>query len=174
MKRNHVNLVSEGYRNPKHRHIDKLILRVALVFLVIFSGSSLKALIGNSAGGAYNTLMLDGKATDETALSTVTTGKLSLVASHTGAGELRAVPFYAYVIRDGKIVDADAFAHNHAVTEIEISAVLEMARYGDQMIIDPAGENAAKSRRVIVVRQNRYVPQFEWWPGLNARRKDGC
>ncbi len=84
------------------------------------------------------------------------------------------VPFYAYLMRDGKIVDANAFARHNAVTEIEISAILKTARYGDQMIIDPAGDNAAKNRRVIVVRQNRYMPQFNWWSGLNVQRKDGC
>ncbi len=152
-------------------------LKLTLALLVILSGSSLKALIGNSAGGAYNTLMLDGKATDETALSSATTGKLSLATLHDGTGESRLVPFYAYVIREGKIVDANAFAHNNAVTEIEISAILETARYGDQIIIDPAGENANNNRRVIVVRQSRYIPQFDWWPGQPWRKpqgKDGC
>ncbi len=154
--------------------MNKLMLKLTLAFLVILSGSSLRALIGNGAGGAYNTLMLNGKVTDETTLSSVTTGKLSLVALHAGTGESQLIPFYAYVIREGKIVDADAFAHNHAVTEIEISAILKTARYGDQMIIDPAGENTARNRKVIVVRQNRYIPKFDWWPGQNALRKDGC
>ncbi len=154
--------------------MDKLIFKATLALFVIFSGFSPKALVEKGSKEACNTLILNGKVTDEAALSSVTAGKLGLVSSRTGAGKPGRVSFYAYLIRAGKIVDADAFAHNNAVTEIEISEILRPAKDGDLMVIDPAGESASKNRRVIVVRQKQYTPQFNWWPGQKALQKDGC
>ncbi len=174
MMRRHVNLLSAEHRNLKYRYMHKLILKVALVFLVILPGASPKALTEKGGNGLNNRLMLNGKVTDETALSSAITGKLSMVSLHTGTGESRLVPFYAYLIREEKIVDADAFAHNNAVTEIEMSDILKSAKEGDRIIIDPAEEKTAEKRRVIMVRQRRYTPQFNLWPGQIAVQKDGC
>lgn len=154
------------------KHVNLLFITTLALFAIL-SGSS-KALIQNGEPGISNILMLNGKVTDENTLSWETTGKLSLGTLHTEAGKPGRISFYAYVIRAGKIVDTDAFAHNNAVTEIEMSDILKSAKEGDQIIIDPAGENPAKNRRVIAVRKKRYTPQFNLWPGQIAVQKDGC
>lgn len=152
------------------KHLNLLLISAVLMASAGLVSPNPFADVEISEADANPALMLNGKVTNENALASVTTGKLSLEAWQAASGKTEPVPFYAYLIRAGKIVDADAFAHNNAVTEIEMSAILKPAKDGDRMIIDPAVENTKAKRRVIIVKQYRFI----WWPWQNGQAKDGC
>lgn len=119
------------------------------------------------------TLLLNGKTIRTEQLLGVSRGIISLHQNTTSSNDRQVIPFYVYLRRDGMIVDAQAYAHNHAVSQYEIAEVLKAARAGDELIIDPASQNDKHARRSIIVRSNQIVPPFNWyfnWTG----KKDNC
>ncbi|GAB2800804.1 hypothetical protein GCM10027275_53530 [Rhabdobacter roseus] len=119
----------------------------------------------------FNPFLLNGKPMDLTRLTTSTSGVLSLVKNDPAAAPAAQVPFLIYLRRAGKIVDASAYAHNHAVTEIEIATVLRGAQPGDELVVDPTSEEIGQ--RTITVKQPLYAPYMPWFFGAN-KGKDGC
>ncbi|WP_221393962.1 hypothetical protein [Dyadobacter sp. NIV53] len=128
----------------------------------------------NTADNFYpNPLLLNGKSVEFSIFSLVNTGKISLVKGNPDSELKTKIPFYIYIKRSGKIVDAYSYAHNNAVTEFEMAEILKFAQVGDQIFIDPAGKNEQVGRRIIVVKPEQLWPRFDWSYGLN-KRKDGC
>jgi hypothetical protein len=100
-------------------------------------------------------------------------GVLAVVKRDAASTQSTRVPFYIYLKRDGKIVDANAYAHNHSVMQYELAEVLRSARAGDQIVIDPAVKSDAVGRSIITVKTTQLVPHFDWSYGLK-QKKDGC
>lgn len=118
-------------------------------------------------------LLLNGKTIDTGQLSGVSRGIISLSANTNSSDKGQVIPFYIYLRRGGKIVDAQAYAHNYAVSHYEIAEVLKSARAGDELIIDPANQNDKTARRTIIVNSTQVVPQYNWLFGWNGK-KDNC
>nr|WP_295935085.1 hypothetical protein [uncultured Dyadobacter sp.] len=118
-------------------------------------------------------LLLNGKTIDTRQLSGVSRGVISLSVNSKSSDKGQVIPFYIYLRRDGKIVDAQAYAHNYAVSHYDIAEVLKSARAGDELIIDPANQNDKTARRTIIVNNTQVVPQFNWLNGWIGK-KDNC
>ncbi len=121
-----------------------------------------------------NPLLLNGKSMDVTKVSRVSRGKLSMIQPTAESAGSSQVPFFVYLKRSGKIVDAGSYAHNHAVTEIELSTVLQSAKAGDELVIDPARETEKQLRRVLTIKHDRQYPQIQWFRYGSNKGNDGC
>ena len=120
-----------------------------------------------------NPYLLNGKAVDFAQLSSINIGKLSIVKTNPESNQKMAVPFYAYIRRNGKIIDAESYAHNHAVKEVEISKVIKSSRPGDELVIDPASKNNGVGQRSVILKQKQLVPHFQWF-FVGDKSKEGC
>ncbi|GGM79722.1 hypothetical protein GCM10010967_09350 [Dyadobacter beijingensis] len=120
-----------------------------------------------------SSLLLNGHAISTEAFGQVTRGTISLARDNAGSGGKTLVAFYIYLKRNGRIVDAEAYGHNHAVLRYELSEVLRLAEAGDQLVIDPLGPGNGDDRRVLTIKKTQIVPQFEWFYGMK-KKKDNC
>lgn len=126
----------------------------------------------NSNGGFYtNPYLLNGKAFNFEQLSSLNTGKLSIVQMHQESAQKTQIPFYAYIRRNGKIINADSYTNNHAVLVVEISEILKSARPGDELVIDPAIKNNGVQQRSVILKSG--LPQFQWYFSGN-KSKNNC
>lgn len=128
----------------------------------------------DSDGRFYtNPYLLNGKAFNFEQLSSLHTGKLSIVQTHQETATKTKMPFYAYIRRNGKIIDADSYSHNHAVTVVEISEILKSARPGDELVIDPAIKNKGIQQRSVILQSSSLKPPFQWF-FLDNKSKNNC
>ncbi|SEI43954.1 hypothetical protein SAMN05216327_101582 [Dyadobacter sp. SG02] len=120
-----------------------------------------------------NPLMLNGKAVTTEQFAYVTRGKLTLTAADPVSEKQTLVPFLIYLKRGGKIVDSEAYAHNHAVMYYEVADILKFAQAGDQLVIDPVGSDNKAARKMFTIKNSQIVPQFNWFYVLKPK-KDNC
>jgi hypothetical protein len=146
----------------------------AVFFLVLLLSVPVSNALPKDNKSDSNALLLNGKSVDMSIFSWATRGKLSLSEVNAETKSPKRVPFYAYIKRAGKIVDAESHAHNHAVMEIEMAEILKNAMDGDQIVVDPAGTSKNIGRKIIVVKQKQFVYSFDWWLGLNNKNGNGC
>jgi hypothetical protein len=149
-------------------------LLYAVFSLVMLLSVPVSNALPKDSNSGSNALLLNGKNVDVSLFSWVTRGKLSLLEGNSDTKSRKQVPFYAYIKRDGKIVDAESHAHNHAVMEIEMAEILKKAMDGDQIVVDPAGKSENAGRKIIVVKQKQFMYNFDWWLGLNNKNGNGC
>lgn len=147
--------------------MKNLLVKVTFLFVVLLSFSVSNGLPKNEV--KHDSLLLNGKETSADMFSWITKGKLSM-----GGGARNAVPFYIYLMREGKIINSESYVHNHAVKEYEMAEILKLAKDGDQIIVDPAGQLHNSARKVIVVKQKRFIPDLYQWLGLRKNKNDGC
>ena len=152
------------------------ILSYAFALVLMLSISVSNAFPKNySDNSHYYPLLLNGKVADIKVFSWMTRGKLSLGVGNPETGSKSQIPFYAYIMRAGRIIDSESFSHNLAVTEIELAEILKSALDGDQIFVDPVGKYEEAGRRVIVVKQKQLMFNFDWWLGRSTKKnKDGC
>jgi hypothetical protein len=120
-----------------------------------------------------NPLLVNGKVVTTEQFGHITRGMLTLAKSGTASEGQTPVPFLIYLRRSGKIVDAEAYAHNHAVMYYEVAEILKFAQAGDQLVIDPVGSTDKAAQKVITIKSSQIVPQFQWFYVLNPK-KDKC
>jgi len=145
-----------------------LLMSVMLLFTVLIT----QALPKNADEKVnLSPMLLNGKSVEPAMFSAVRYGRISIVNS--GYGLKDKIPFYIYLKRDGKIIDADSKGHNATVFEFEIAEILKSAKVGDQIIVDPAGQTGQTGRKIITVSPQQVGPKFNWYYGL-VKNSDGC
>ncbi len=98
----------------------------------------------------YNPLVLDGKALDYNKFSIQTSGELTLIKGLSATGKVIQIPFYVYLRRNGTIVNVPGEERSKVkYMKIEISTILEHAREGDHLIIEPANEEDWQAKRIL-------------------------
>lgn len=125
-------------------------------------------------GFYYNPVLLNGEAVSYERLSTATRGTLSLVEGNPESAEAKKVPFTIYLVRAGKIVNAELNAPNQPVFQYELSKILTSARVEDQIVINPVNKDNGIGQRIISVSRFQLMPQFNWLIGLVKNDKPGC
>jgi hypothetical protein len=118
-----------------------------------------------------NPLLLNGRVVTIEQFAYVNRGIVSLAKGDAPSGT--AIPFYIYLRRGGKILNAEAYAHNHAVLRYEIADILKSAKTGDELIIDPSEPANKTCRKIITIKYTQILPQFDWSYGL-IKKKDNC
>lgn len=154
-------------------NMKNISLNLLLTLLFTLTLAVSEALPGSTADSFYyNPLMLNGKSMNIEKFSLVAKGVLSMMGENSGSGQREKIPFFIYLKRAGKIIDANAYTHNHSVMSVEISEVLKSAKAGDQLVIDPVNKGEKAGRRVLTVKSYQPAPAFNWFSGLI--KKDKC
>jgi len=148
------------------------IARILVILIYTFTFLTSEALPKNSATNGF-ALLLNGKAAEPENFIHVTNGRLTLIELNSKSGPKTGLPFFAYLKREGKIVDVNAYTHHFSVRSIELTEILKSARVGDDIIIEPACKADISGRKIIYVRYSMLFPVFNWFPFLN-KSKGGC
>lgn len=146
--------------------------RVLLILIYLLAVSVSDALPKSKTGNSIS-LVLNGKVTEPENFFYTTNGRLTLVDINSKSGAKTELPFFAYLRRDGKIVDVNAYAHNFSIRSIELADILGSAQVGDDIVIEPANKANISDRKIIFVRYSQLFPIFQWFPFLN-KNKGGC
>lgn len=119
----------------------------------------------------YSHTLLNEKPMNLATVSAASTGVLTLIKENPVSGKSEKVPFLIYLRRAGKIINGDSYAHNHAVTAIDIAEIVRSAQPGDELVIDPTATTDKVGKRIIIIKNP--VPVFQWFP-LSNKGKDNC
>ncbi|WP_159473182.1 hypothetical protein [Dyadobacter sp. 3J3] len=148
------------------------IMRISVILLYTFTISISEALPKNNVANGV-TLLLNGKLATPEKFVYVTNGRLTMVDINAKPSPKTELPFFAYLRREGKIVDVNAYGRNFSVRSIELTEILKTAQVGDDIIIEPANKKDISGRKIIYVRYSMLFPIFNWFPFLN-KNKGGC
>jgi hypothetical protein len=143
-----------------------------VILIYIFTFSTSEALPNNKITSGF-ALLLNGKLAEPKNFVHVTNGHLTLIDINSKSATKTGLQFFAYLRRDGKIVDVNAYAHNFSVRSIELTEILKSAQVGDDIIIEPASKTDKLGKKIIYVTYSMLFPVFNWFPFLN-KRKGGC
>lgn len=148
------------------------IFRILMILIYTSTVSISDALPKNSTTSNIS-LLVNGKLTEPKEFIHITNGRLTLVDQNAKPGPDAELQFFAYLKRDGKIVDVNAYAHNFSVRSIELTEILKSAQVGDNIIIEPVKRSDISARKIIHVRYSMLFPVFNWFPFL-SKNKGGC
>ncbi|GLU53788.1 hypothetical protein Dfri01_32490 [Dyadobacter frigoris] len=143
-----------------------------MVLICVFTISISDALPKNGTSNGIS-LLLNGKLAEPENFIHATNGRLTLIDINSKSGPKTELQFFAYLRREGKIVDVNAYAHNFSVRSIELTEILKSAKVGDDIIIEPANKTNISGRKIIYVTYSMLFPVFNWFPFLN-KNKGGC
>lgn len=144
-----------------------------LVIIIITSTVSISDALPNSNADNDISLLLDGKVTESGKFIYVTNGRLTLVDLNSKSRPKTEFPFFAYLKRDGKIVDGDSYARNFSVRSIELTEILKTARVGDDIVIEPANKSDISGKKILYLKYSQLFPAFNWFSFL-TKNKGGC
>ncbi len=96
-----------------------------------------------------NPLVLNGKPLDYQTFWKGSKGLLALVKGNPNSADSPRVPFKIYLKHEGQVVNKGLSSDTRELYEVEVAHILALARFGDQLIIEPARESDAKAKRVI-------------------------
>ena len=148
------------------------IARISVILIYSFMFSTSEALPKNSTASSF-ALLLNGKLAEPEKFVHVTNGRLTLIDINSKSTTKTGLPFFAYLRRDGKIVDVNAYTHNFSVRSMELREILQSAQVGDDIVIEPANKTDISGRKIIYVTYSMLFPIFNWFPFLN-KNKGGC
>jgi hypothetical protein len=104
----------------------------------------------NSPDFLCNPLQLNGQPLDYNTFSLASKGELTLIKSYPVIGQTVAIPFRIYVRRNGVILMIpEENILNPRNLKIEISKILQYAKEGDQLIIEPANKDDWRAKRIL-------------------------
>ncbi|MVM31329.1 hypothetical protein GO755_14895 [Spirosoma sp. HMF4905] len=122
-----------------------------------------------------NPLTLDGKPLNYGSFSLSSRGTLAVVDGDPESKETTKIPFRIYLVRAGNAVTSSVSDNTQPVYyDIEVAAVLALARPGDDLVIEPARKTDLVAKRVIKLRPlNSCLPPSWLFFPINGVRP-GC
>lgn len=104
---------------------------------------------GQAIGNFYcNPLVLDGMVFDYNKFTLETKGELKLTKGDPMSGKATEIPFYLRLRRNGTFI-AHPCGEGVIFSKIEISAILEAAKDGDELIVEPVNKEDWPAKRII-------------------------
>ena len=106
---------------------------------------------GNEQGNFYsNPLMLNGKPLDYNVFNLESKGELTVIKGAAITGETTQVLFYVYLRRDGnKVFIQGCERSDISQTKIDISEILQYAKPGDLLVIEPVNKEDGPVKRIL-------------------------
>jgi hypothetical protein len=110
---------------------------------------------GYEQGNFYdNPLMLNGKPLDYNVFNAKSKGELTVIKGAAITGKTTQVSFYVYLRRDGNKVPTPGNERSDiSQTKIDISEILQYAKPGDQLVIEPVNRVDGPVKRILKVPQ---------------------
>ncbi|MCP1384140.1 hypothetical protein [Runella salmonicolor] len=122
--------------------------RLAIVLILFMVGTT----TFSKGGENYfygNPLVLNGKALDYQTFWKGSKGLLALVKGNPNSADATRVPFKIYLKHEGQVVNKGLSSDSRELYEVEVAHVLALARFGDELVIEPALKSDVKAKRVI-------------------------
>jgi len=122
-----------------------------------------------------NPLILNGRSLDYNFFSKNSRGVLALVKGNPNSTDSPKVPFKIYLKHSGQIVNKGLSSDTHERYQVEVSGILALAQYGDELVIEPTRKSDAVAKRVIHL--NKVDLMYMIFSPLFAKQKgvnDGC
>jgi len=99
--------------------------------------------------------MLDGKPLEYSVFGVRSKGELTLAKATTITGQTIQIPFHVYLKRNGnKVFILSKVKPDSKQTKIKLSKVLEYAKPGDQLIIEPVNKEDGPAKRILKLFEN--------------------
>ncbi len=106
---------------------------------------------GQPNGNFYcNPLMLAGVAFDYNAFTLESKGELKLIKDERKSGKVVEIPFYLYLRRNGALVTHPC-GDGVIFSKVEISTILQAARMGDELIVEPVHKEDWPAKRIVKI-----------------------
>lgn len=96
-----------------------------------------------------NSLVLNGKPLNYQTFGKDTRGILAMVKGNPNSADSPKIPFRIYLKHEGKIINNGQSSETRELNEVEVASILALARFGDELIIEPTRKTDAKDKRVI-------------------------
>jgi len=144
--------------------------RVALLGLII--GAQAVWAQQQPAGLYCNPITLNGHPLNIESFTMYTRGVLAVVHGDPASANHKPLPFRVYLRRAGTIIRQGASNDTHDVYSVQLQELMPVARAGDELVIDLAGDAKAQAggrRTQQVIRLKPFDPLISWF-----RRNDNC
>ena len=96
-----------------------------------------------------NPLLLNNKSLSYGAFSISSKGVLVVVKGNPKTAAPESIPFRIYLLRNGHAVQEGASDVRQSVQSIEVESVLAVAKFGDEIVIEPTRKSDAPAKRII-------------------------
>lgn len=117
-----------------------------------------------------NPLLLNNQSLSYGAFSISSKGVLAVVKGNPKTAAPERIPFRIYLLRNGRAVQEGASDIRRSVQSIEVESVLAVAKFGDEIVIEPTRKSDVRAKRVI-----RLNPFFNSdLLSVFRKGKDGC
>jgi len=122
------------------------------------------------ATSCYNPSRLDVKPINYATFSVASRGILTVVPNKSETECAGPVPFRIYLRRNGQVIQQGLSDTTRSVMSIEVASVLAIAKFGDDLVIEPTQKSHAAAKRTIRIKPafNNDLFSFLRTP------KDGC
>lgn len=104
-----------------------------------------------------NPLTVNGLVLNQTYFSIHSRGKLAVVEGNPDVAGASRIPFRAYLKRGGMVIQT-RLSDAGSAFEVELADVLQTARIGDELVIEPTRPEDAMARRIIKFRNFWFLP----------------
>ena len=119
----------------------------------ILKNSELERESGCTVSNIYeNPLTLNDKSLNLTKFGLMNKGILKVVKGEPETPAAKAIPFYVYIRRNGKILeDTKMPFYDKKLTEIALSDIFPFCQNGDELIIKPANSEDWRAKRILKI-----------------------
>jgi hypothetical protein len=119
-----------------------------------------------------NPLTLNGMSLDYKTFWKGSKGVLALVKGNPTAYDSPKVPFKIYLKRNGQVINKGLSSDSREHLAVQIAPILELAQFGDDLIIEPARKSDIYGKRVI--RLTNINLMYMIFSPMFQKNKDGC
>lgn len=119
----------------------------------------------------YNSLLINNKAFNYADFSIVSRGLLTVIVANPKTAEVEAIPFRAYLRRNGKNLTCGVANATRSLLVVDLASVLATAKLGDDLVIEPTRKCDARAGRSIKL--NPYLFNFNLLSFIRGK-KGGC
>lgn len=133
---------------------------LATLSVVLVFGNTNTFSNGGEENFSTNLLVLNGKPLNQDTFWKGSKGKLTLVKGNLNSKSSCKVPFRIYLKHEGKIINNGQSSDTRELYEVEVAPILELARFGDELIIEPAQKSDSKAKQTISLTKIDYMYMF--------------
>ncbi|MCU0338931.1 MAG: hypothetical protein MUE30_03535 [Spirosomaceae bacterium] len=139
--------------------------KLILLAMLLWCGSAVTA--SKNDNFYANPLLLNGRPLDLKTFSAASRGVLTFVKGDPYACNMPKVPFVIYLKRGDQIINEGVSSSSYERTQVEIGPIMDIARFGDELIILPTRASDQHAKQVIQL--TKFLPDL-----FQVFKKDGC
>lgn len=172
-------LTSNLYSHKSHKFSTNTIMKPSIkhLFTTLIVALVVSTAAHSSAKGGddyfhSNPLTLNGMSLDYKTFWKGSKGVLALVKGNPTAYDSPKVPFKIYLKRNGQAINKGLSSDSREHLEVQIAPILELAQFGDELVIEPARKSDTNAKRVI--RLTKVNLMYMIFGPMLSKNGDGC